>query len=211
MPGEAYTRVSAIGVLGSVPAPYEIFSYSFAIKHGGDALTALQQVAIGDAVSAFHGRQASRMAPQAVLTQVAFAHKSALGPQDQPTVRLPKATNGGLVGTVLPPQVTVAVSLRGPLAVSPIRGRFYIPLPIITLNPNNGLGDEGHIQSLADSALQLINEVNAAGADLQVGIAHKTGVAPVTEIRVGRALDTLRSRRNAIKEDYRLSVGALVP
>lgn len=103
-----------------------------------------------------------------------------------------------------PPQVALAVSLmtdraRGRAA----RGRFYIPVgPAVALD---GRLSTGNRDTILTAAYTFVSAINSAVPGYDVGIVSNIGSgaqAAVTKIRVGRALDTLRSRRRSLEEDY---------
>jgi hypothetical protein len=205
----AHTRCTASGLIGVSSAPYEIFSYSFAIEHQGDTLVNANMDTIAAAVQAFHARPTSKIATNAILREVRFAHVNALGVQDQPTYLKAVDTRGGGGSPLYPSQVALAVSLRGPVRVSPARGRFYLPMPTAFVNESSGLMDAAVASGVADSAVTLANAISALGATTRMSIDSRYGMATVTEIRVGRVLDTLRTRRNAVKEAYAAATLAL--
>ena len=113
---------------------------------------------------------------------------------------------GGSQGPTHAPQVAIAVSLgtaksRGRAA----RGRFYVPSPNVQLQADTGAVSTGFAESVRLAAVTLINAVNESVAGHYVGVASEVGTGafePVTSVRVGRALDTIRSRRTSIPEAY---------
>jgi hypothetical protein len=112
---------------------------------------------------------------------------------------------GSTAGTH-PLQVALAVSLvtgaeRGRAA----RGRFYLPVPVSPLEgPYNQLTEAYQASYLAGS-LELLDIIEEHVAGWQVGIVSNIGAGAeraVTGVRVGQALDTIRSRRENVPEDY---------
>lgn len=116
----------------------------------------------------------------------------------------PGITPGGS-GSLYPNQVSYVVSLttnysRG-LAHA---GRLFFPIPKEALEGGTGvLSSTNQGQQLA-MAQAFLNAVNAVG-DGTIIIASKesTGAEnPVTGVRCGRVLDTMRSRRTSLDEAY---------
>lgn len=104
-----------------------------------------------------------------------------------------------------PGQNTVAISLRTALARGRAHaGRFYAPTGAITITGTDGRISGIDATSLATAARAMVNGINTALAGQgQVVVFSKIGqsVQPVTAIRVGRVIDTMRSRRASLPED----------
>lgn len=107
---------------------------------------------------------------------------------------------------VHPPQIALVVSLttersRG-LAHA---GRFYIPCPAAPLQQDGRITDSA-ATFIAQQASSMLNSINAAlPGDYQVVVAsdvREGAIQPVTGVRVGRVLDTVRSRRTSLAEEY---------
>jgi len=109
-----------------------------------------------------------------------------------------------------PPQVSLAISLmteqsRGLAS----KGRFYIPSPVLDLQ-SDGRISANDAALVAGVATTFVQALNAAVVGFSVGVASdvRTGaLRRVTEVRVGRALDTIRSRRGKFREEYALGGG----
>lgn len=113
------------------------------------------------------------------------------------------------------PQVALAVSLgtdirRGRAA----RGRFYVPLPNAPVEGTGGAVTAPGCLSPTNQgnyligAHNLVQSINDAVDGYMVGVTSDIGLGtqqPVTKVRVGRVLDTIRSRRNAFDEAYQES------
>jgi hypothetical protein len=209
-----HLRVSAIGTLGSTG---EQFSYSLSMAERADGnfldslfLSANEDVFsdVCDDVATYHGRATTRLRSAAVLTHVKVAAIGADGKYlSDPYIKdynVPGAESGG--GST-PPQVSLAISLvtarRGPSG----KGRFYLPLPAWGVDSNSFLIQEQNANDSRGSAVTLINDLNnQPGIDvlgLGVVVASTKGYnTPVTGVRVGRVLDTVRTRRNKLQEQY---------
>lgn len=114
----------------------------------------------------------------------------------------------GTGGNPLPPQLACAISLQGGDRGNgtPYRGRFYLPAPDTT-RLANGLWATS---SRAQYEIGVENFMNALDVDLENTApqiwSRKDGVTVnVDAVRLGVALDTIRSRRRDIPEAYLLS------
>lgn len=105
-----------------------------------------------------------------------------------------------------PSQVSLVVSLRTDkrrgLAHA---GRFYSPGPSLAIT-NDGRVSAADIDIQVGNVTTLLNAINAAVDGYQVGVASDVGggrFERVTSARIGRVLDTMRSRRTSLDEAYR--------
>lgn len=105
-----------------------------------------------------------------------------------------------------PFQVSLCMSLqtgqRGPRK----RGRVYLPTPLVTLEPD-GQFQAAQAIAIRDRFATFLNNLNNhTGPDAQapeVVIASSKGLNTIVNgVRVGRVLDTMRSRRRSLPEDY---------
>lgn len=206
MPGTPYTRLTARGSFGVTGNAYEIWSFGFAIGHGGDLLTTAEMDAVTNLITTRFPAGAGMLGTRTRLEEVAFAHVDAAGVQDQPTYRNLVNIVGGAAQGQRPSQVALAVSLRGPAGVHPARGRFYLPGPQHSLDVDTGLLDAAQVQATANLWRGLIADIPVSTSDGVLAIDTKTGIVPVTEVRVGRVLDTMRSRRNQVLEAYQVGI-----
>lgn len=111
----------------------------------------------------------------------------------------------GSGGNLQPAQIALAVSLRtaNPRGLAG-KGRFYLP------GPNAGIGSDGYVAPSAVEGLQAraatwIAALNAGFPTWRVGVASDVrggAIQPVTGVTVGRVLDTVRSRRTKLLEQY---------
>ena len=104
-----------------------------------------------------------------------------------------------------PPQVALAVTLdtdaRRGLAHA---GRFFLPLPAGNISTDGRLSTASQSDYLT-AARTLLDDINDAVPGYLVGITSNVGAGEqryVRQVRVGRAVDTVRSRRTSIPEDY---------
>jgi hypothetical protein len=118
----------------------------------------------------------------------------------------------GIAGIQPAPQVALAVTLGTPIKRGrAAHGRFYVPIPGVTLLASPvvtgvaGTMDNGTQTSYANAAATYVNAINQAVPGYRVGVVSDVGVGtyqPVTHVRVGRVLDTIRSRRNKFPEQH---------
>lgn len=116
----------------------------------------------------------------------------------------------GPYGTVIQPQLSVALTLRGANERARAgRGRIFFP-------PSENCGGtltDGRVSvaktlSHAKGGLHLLSMINdtyiAQGVNAVAGIASKVGSGafqPVVQVSAGRVVDTIRSRRSKLDED----------
>nr|CRY97226.1 hypothetical protein [uncultured prokaryote] len=166
--------------------------------------------AIADSVRNWFGRPGSRISSVVKLDRVKVNLVDINGRyvDDSETYEreIDPMVSGGGSGTPWPPQCSIAVSLksdkrRGPGAF----GRFYPPMTVGVIQADGRI-TAGDAEGLADSASILIRDLNlSAGLTLQVVNASAVGLGTfekVTSVRVGRVVDTIQRRRNALVEDY---------
>lgn len=130
---------------------------------------------------------------------------------DQDTTVLHDYPLPGIAGTGpsgLVPQIAWAVTLRTAATRGLAHaGRFYIPVPAVSVAEGGVVGTAAAI-ALADDAATLVNDLNAALPSWRVGVVSdvRTGAArQVTRVEVGRVLDTVRSRRTNLPENYQVA------
>jgi hypothetical protein len=156
---------------------------------------------------AFWGRQTSRIHAGTQLTEVKLAEIGANGKYTSEPIIRPVVQSGWHSGPlVLPPQIALAVSLDTDLRGPRGRGRFYLPTPVVTLSPVAEI-EVAEVEALRGSTVTWLEALNnASGLDAnapEVVIASTFGTnAKVTGVRVGRVLDTMRSRRRDLPERY---------
>lgn len=190
--GEQWTwSLSYIGNFGPVEAPTEV------------------PAGVLSAIETFHGDLDVGLGTGVTLTAVKLNEIGTNGryANASETVEHVYDTPVQAANTVqLPPQAATAVSLltnkkRG-LAH---RGRFYLPRLGYSTG-NDGRMDVGRQTELATATVTMLQGIGTA-----LGPAHVLGVVSdrrtgaqtaVTEIAVGRVIDTIRSRRKKLQEDY---------
>lgn len=104
------------------------------------------------------------------------------------------------------PQVAIAITLRTAVSRGLAHaGRFYLPLPGTSPSSDGRLVGTT-ATAYADAAATAINLINGAFNDeWRVGVTSNVGAGReqfVTSVSVGRVLDTIRSRRSSLPEEY---------
>jgi len=113
-----------------------------------------------------------------------------------------------------PNQIAVCISTRTNTTVGrATRGRFFLPLPADGVNVT-GKVDAARATARAELTASFFTSLNTeleagSGDDSNLCIMSNSGAGRtlgITKIRVGTVLDTIRSRRNALSEDYSADV-----
>lgn len=208
MPYLPHRRLTMIGTMGGNND--ERFSFGLSLDETFFNLQPDQDM-LEDMVvktQAFFSAPTTNIHSTAVLTMVKLAKIGADGKYLEDALFVDGLTSaGGGSSTVLHPfQVALAVSLgsarRGPTG----RGRFYLPLPALVVSTDGtaGGGQLLEVQGSVKTWLEALG--NREGIDPSVPsvvIASTKGyVSPVTSVRIGRVLDTIRSRRRSLNEAY---------
>lgn len=130
----------------------------------------------------------------------------------------PTPIPGGGAGTGVAPQIAIVASLKTDFERGlASKGRMYLPPATGFINPSSdGRATTLSAERVAGSVSTLINRVNTDfetvnGGDFggTVAIISDKGAGAfhfVTSVVVGRVLDTMRSRRSSLDEDYQLSL-----
>jgi hypothetical protein len=118
------------------------------------------------------------------------------------TVPYPKGSGAGSPA----PQLALAVSLGTARARGRAHaGRFYLPTPSVSLGADGRI-DAALTDGIAVETVEFFANLHAALPGWEVGVTSDLGTGaqfPVTHVRVGRVLDTIRSRRTSLDEDYK--------
>jgi hypothetical protein len=105
------------------------------------------------------------------------------------------------------PQLAVVASLMtNAMRGYACRGRMFLPPPVYVGNlGTDGRLTTGNQASLGGLITTFLNAINTELDPFRVVVASNIGTGMVREVkaaRVGRVLDTIRSRRTSIPEDY---------
>lgn len=203
MPGQTHHRVTLNGTIGPLATPFEIWSLSLSVDAGDFGMSEVQQNAVGEAVRQWFGRAATQISSYVHLREVAFHLIGADGKQIGETRRTPAAQSGTGGSLEFPTQVALRVSLGSGQRGRSQKGGFYVPVPAIAMQATDGLVTAAAADSLLASTMTMLNAINdIPGVFVCIG-SSVSGNVPVRLVRVGRRLDTIRRRANAIPEAYR--------
>lgn len=203
-----FLRLAVIGTLyGS-----ETFTYSLSLRRDFDAPLDPPDVVpqgVIDAVTTFHAAGGHSMtSTSAHLTMIKLNEIGTDGryTSEGDTVQHEFDTPVPGSGVPLhPPQIAVAVTLRTAKRRGRAHaGRFYLPMLAQTMGPD-GRMSVGAQQGLATAATTFLDDLNAALPGYEVAVLSNVGtgeVETVTHVAVGRVVDTMRSRRTSLDEDY---------
>jgi hypothetical protein len=203
-----HRRLTFRGRFGTLVSPYE--EWSFRVNMTVGISPPVDQVALLDAAQAAWTAQfRPLMRPWAALTELKTA---VIGPDGKyngdPTIKAVNVLGTGQNATGSPAQVALGVSLNTALRGPRGRGRFFLPAPVHDPNGDTGLILGSDAQDVANRAAAFVTALNAVSGAGDVCVASSFGMnTPVTSVRCGRVLDTIRSRRSSINEGYGANVG----
>lgn len=190
------------GVFGGTAAPYERWTFRLNLAPGeaGADLAALAEAAR----VAFNQSLIDSIRPHARLTEIKTASIGVDGKYlTDPVVLGVDVGGNGQVGLDYPSQVALAVSLGTERRGATGRGRFYLPAPAVSLDFSTGQVFAAQCEAVRANAAFFLTQLNTAAGFGNVVVASSKGyLSPVTSVRVGRVLDTIRSRRTDTREDY---------
>lgn len=198
--------ITASGTLGLGSAPVEAFSFGLRVKATADSTLQADVDALWTAYAAFFGSAGARISSMAQLRQLKISDVAATGlVAGTPVVHTGLQAGGNTTRNPFPPQVSLAVSLTTGVRGARNRGRFYLPMPVQALDASTLLLSATERDDLEVELLTLLRAVNTRlkhGSDgLSIISSFGTSTA-VTGFRVGRAYDTIRSRRRSVNETY---------
>lgn len=213
MPFVPHRRVTFRGVFGTLAAPYEQWSFRLNTSDAGDPGQDLAAIAAG-AAGIFQQDVAQLGGLRTVireycrLTEVKVADIGADGKYvREPGIALVDIAGSSTAGSVHAPQVAVAVSLVTDRRGASGRGRFYIPAPAVDVEPLSGRMSIAAAQNIAAVAGRFVDDISRLPGLGVVAVQSNKGLTSGVEgVRVGRVLDTIRSRRTSIAEDYGATV-----
>lgn len=204
---QPFLRLVAIG---SLPQG-ETWTWSLAFGSAFGPATAPSEVPEGvlTAIETFHGSSAVALGSGVRLDAVKLNMIGTDGRYVSPseTVEHIYETPVNAPGTIqLPPQCATAVSLLTPVKRGLAhRGRFYVPRLGKAPGPDGRLSTDEQ-SNLLTAATAMVSSLNdALGPDFFCVVAsdRRQGAQHgVTRLAVGRVVDTIRSRRRGLEEDY---------
>lgn len=208
----AHYRVTLSGHLGSFTASPEIFSFGFSTSRSLANAPANWQAGVFDACAAYFADPNVAIGANAFLTQVKISQKGAGAGKDDglPFIRLLAGTPGGGPSSPYPFQTSLVVTLGAPTSRRYMRSRFYLPLPTFGVSGSTGrISGVSTVQNAADRTAAFLNAVETASGEKVVVASRTHGNEPITVVRIGDVYDTMRSRRNKLRETYSVAVAPL--
>jgi hypothetical protein len=211
VPFPAHTRVTVSGVFGTVASPVEEWSFSVKTEARPDPQDqAALNTAATTALTAYGTTLAGVQTGKIVATTVKYARIDGTGH----VAKFPDGSyqqgiaHGEIAGKTseasprnLPLQTALVISL-GTARVGPSgKGRFFLPFQMSSAIGDDFRISEGTANGFAAQATAWLRAVNGILGPVVV-VSSKGFVSPVTGVRVGRVLDTMRSRRESIDEGY---------
>jgi hypothetical protein len=127
--------------------------------------------------------------------------------KDARVANFPRVPFGGQGSVSLfPNQVALAISLGTGQRGRSKRGRIYLPMPQVSLE-SDGQFLAVQADGIRNRFVTFVNNLNNgpgfSNPEPRVTIASQSGAnTDVTQVRVGRVLDTIRSRRRSLPEAY---------
>lgn len=210
MPRPAHTRMTWKGGYGEVSAPVEEWQFSLLslTPLGSEGTLALTSVAnnLFD-MWATHLRPVLPNYCSLQQAEVRAIGADGLEPRNSFgafskqgfSSSLPLA--GSVGGTIYPPQVAVVASLVTPRAGATGKGRFFLPGTAYAVTKDTMTLTETSRDTIRTAVVAFINGVNSSGLPVAVLSSYGYGTS-VTGVKVGRTLDTQRSRRRSLTEGY---------
>ncbi len=171
------------------------------------------------AVQAFHQSADTHLSQLAYVSwiKVAAIDQDGKYKQGQQSVReevLEEWVSGAEVGLAPPNQVALCISTvtAAPRGLAS-KGRFYLPLPVVQIDPTEGLMGTEVADDIRDSVKTFLEAIaDVPGIDTDISptpcVMSKVGAGTTRKIigaKVGRALDTQQRRRRSLPENYRIA------
>lgn len=211
MPKPAHTKVVFEGVRGTVAAPLE--RWAFGINFPADAVPVTGSDIVDDAIAsecatAYDDNWFTAMNTDTILTRVKVSRVSADG-----TIALRgdgSLVQGEWIGSKpgetapmeTPLQLAICVSLQTLRSGATGKGRFFIPMIAANVEATSKLLPVASQTNVANRAKAFLNDLATILTFPPQVVSSKGYMTPVTSVRVGRVVDTLRSRRADLPEEY---------
>lgn len=207
----AHVRLTLDGVVGTKAAPVERWSHSLSFPAAavglGDEDAAL--FAKVDLVASRWNTHLSPVMPQdVVLTGIKMAHVGADGliPTRADGSYIQGVWDGDIPGGMakqpIPLQTALCVSLTTGRAGPTGKGRFFLPWPALSLDADDKLLPVAQVEGIIDNVKGFVDAVAVVVGHAPQVVSSKGYMSEVLGIRIGRAPDTMRSRREDAQEGY---------
>lgn len=201
---------------GGLYANSEQWTCSLSIANGSNELAAPEEVpsAVIDACADWI-TSPNNFSTRVHLQWIKFNRIGPDGKYTEPVTVRHDFTGAAVAGTAAtnpPPQIALVHTLRTAAERGrAARGRFYAPCPGRALTTSGMLGTSDQ-EAYAAAATTFLNDLNVAmstyvtdGGVPRVAVMSDIGsgvMRPVKNVAVGRTLDTMRSRRSSLGENY---------
>lgn len=211
MPKPAHSKVTFEGVIGSSIAPLE--RWSFSIGFPADAIPVDGSQVVDDAVAhecaaAYNTNVRPQMPSDVVLTTTKVAH--ILGTGHYALRGDGSYVQGTWTEDIAGPNPPLQVPLQTALCVSLMtnragptgKGRFFLPWPAHNIDAATKRLTEANAGDVAGLAAGLLDDLATIFTFAPQVVSSKGYMSEVISVRVGRAPDTMRSRREDLPEGY---------
>lgn len=200
-----HQRISFIGHLGTPSAPKEIWTFRLNMM-GVNTATKSPLDYLNAAKAAYIAHIKDNVMSSVQLTHIKFAHINPDGKYGaEPTVLDAPVGTTNMVGSALPWQTALAVTLDTPRRGPTGKGRIFLPVPNVgSISLSDGSFDALKASTIASAVkglVQALNDVDPNEGAVAI-VSSKGYASPVTSVRCGRILDTIRTRRNDLVEAY---------
>lgn len=214
MPVPAHVKTTFTGVFGNITSPVEQWSFSINTADGV-FVNQVDRENVAEAIADAWGlRMAVLHPPHVHLTRVRVAQvaagglvsKTVDGAYQQGDWEGDKQGSG--VSQVLPIQTAVVVSLGSNRSGPSGKGRFFLPAPSASIGSSDFRMTQEATDLILARSVALLGDIDGilgsstGGSGAPVIVSTKGFVSPVTNVRVGRVMDTMRSRRSSQLEGY---------
>jgi hypothetical protein len=198
--------VTYSGVFGTLASPIEI--WSFTIKGQPVESSNTPQAKAFTAKNAYSAGLRQVLPSSVILTRTRFSQHAAGGLVEQTAdgayvqaddLTTVAGTDTG--GAAIPLQSSVCVSLVTGRAGPSGKGRFFLPMPAAALDATWRL-PIAKADAIAANAAATLDGL--AAVLIPCVVSSKGFRTEVTAVRVGRVVDTIRTRRNAMVEEHQV-------
>lgn len=207
----AHTRVTFSGLIGTAAAAVEQWSFNLCFPStatGAAATLASLQDKADLANGKWSNEMASVMPSDVVLNKVRVAH---VGDDGHVTKRADgsyvqadgiASVAGTQAKQPMPLQTALCVSLNTGRAGPTGKGRFFLPWPALSLDMTDKRLPVAQVEGFIDNVQAWLNTTQTAMGEGLVVVSSKGYISEVVSVRIGRAPDTMRSRREDAPEGY---------
>jgi hypothetical protein len=207
----AHTRCTFEGITGAVAAPLEHWSLNINFPADAEPADSAGPVADGVAAAckqAWVDTMGDHVTSDTHLTRVKVAHVNAdghvdVGPDGAYSQGVWEGDEwGALTPRAMPLQTALCVSLVTARAGATGKGRFFLPWPGMDIDAVTKRLTDAQVTTIATDARDLLNALAVIMTFAPQVVSSKGYMSEVIAVKVGRAPDTMRSRRSDLPEGY---------